>query len=293
MSRLILSVIIATRHRKQQLVRCLDSLCGQNYPREKWELIVVHDGEDRESEDCAASYRDLLPLRSLVQPQAGPGIARNTGAAAALGEYLIFTMMTIACFPPDWLHRYDASFRANTGCLIAGGAINWLPANPYSQQALKNDQGSPVAASQFVHKKAPAGYRQQLWSAYGRRLFLEVEGLLANVWRKIAISAPGGWGDGGQNCLRSQHCRFSCPRTKSEILHPPGSIFAMDKAPFCFIGRKPSGVNKLCSAPAFMSRSCRMLRQARVWLLILLSQAAHTLGFHYRVSGILADRVRS
>jgi glycosyltransferase involved in cell wall biosynthesis len=128
----VLSVIIATRRRKRQLSRCLDSLTGQAYPRERWEVIIVHDGEDPESENTAASYRDRIPLRSFRQPYAGCGIARNTGAVEALGQYLIFTDDD-CLLPPDWLCRYEACFRANAGCLIAGASNNWLPSMRYEK----------------------------------------------------------------------------------------------------------------------------------------------------------------
>ena len=127
-----LSVIIATRQRKRQLSRCLESLAGQTYPREQWELIVVHDGDDRESENVVASFQTGLSIRSLQRPHAGCGIARNAGAAEALGEYLIFTDDD-CLFPPEWLSRYDACFRQNPACVIAGTSRNWLSSNPYSQ----------------------------------------------------------------------------------------------------------------------------------------------------------------
>jgi glycosyltransferase involved in cell wall biosynthesis len=132
MSELVLSVVLATRNRKQQLARCLDSLAGQTHPRERWEVIVVHDGDASESDDPEQCFRDRFSLRSLSRPHAGCGIARNTGAAEARGMFLIFTDDD-CLFPPDWLSRYEHCFRANPDCVIAGAAINSLPSNPYSQ----------------------------------------------------------------------------------------------------------------------------------------------------------------
>ena len=71
--------------------RCPDSLTGQTYARERWEVIIVQAGEDQESENVAGSFRRRLSIRGFRRPHAGCGIARNAGAAEALGEYVIFT----------------------------------------------------------------------------------------------------------------------------------------------------------------------------------------------------------
>jgi glycosyltransferase involved in cell wall biosynthesis len=147
-----LSVIIATRQRKRQLRLCLDSLTGQTYPRGRWEVIVVQDGEDRESADVVVSFQTRLSIRTFQQPHAGCGIARNTGAAEALGKYLIFTDDD-CLFPADWLSRYDVCFRKNADSMIAGAAVNRLQSNPYSQATqamtdflLQYSNSSPEAA---------------------------------------------------------------------------------------------------------------------------------------------------
>lgn len=128
----VLSVIIATRRRPRQLTRCLDSLAGQDLPPQRWEVIVVYDGEDPPSDDAAACHPNRIAVRRLKQPYAGCGIARNSGAAEARGQYLIFTDDD-CLFPSDWLRRHEACFVANPGCMIAGASVNWLSSNPYSQ----------------------------------------------------------------------------------------------------------------------------------------------------------------
>lgn len=285
MSRLVLSVIIATRHRKQQLIRCLDSLCGQDYPREKWELIVVHDGEDRESENCAAAYRDQLPLRSLVQPQAGPGIARNSGAAEALGEYLIFTDDD-CLFPPDWLGRYDASFHANTGCLIAGAAINWLPSNPYSQ-------ATETIRDRLLQHLNSSTEKPQL--AIGNNIGVPAEGFLKlkGYWRTFAEDRDfsARWLDDGRRIVYDPsivvfHAHELNLRSfiRQHFRHGHGALL--------FYRSQAERGQQALQRPGFYISLLLYAPSARIWLLILLSQAAHTLGF---MSGFLniGRRVRS
>jgi glycosyltransferase involved in cell wall biosynthesis len=126
------SVIIPTRDRPQQLAVCLESLAEQNYPRERFEVIVVDDASELSLDPVVAVFRERLTLTLLKQSRsAGPSVARNQGAACATGEYLAFT--DDDCSPAsDWLQRLATRFAATPGHLIGGRVINALTENPYS-----------------------------------------------------------------------------------------------------------------------------------------------------------------
>lgn len=80
-----ISLIIPTYNRHAYLRACLDSVFAQT--RAPDEVIVVDDGStDGTVEMLAAEPR----VRLLQQANAGPGAARNLGAAAATGTYLAF-----------------------------------------------------------------------------------------------------------------------------------------------------------------------------------------------------------
>lgn len=85
-----LSVIIPSYNRSASLRLALASLCGQDYPPDRVEVVVVLDGG---SDDSAAMLRGAdWPFRLRVVEQANQGIsaARNTGAAHATGQVLVF-----------------------------------------------------------------------------------------------------------------------------------------------------------------------------------------------------------
>lgn len=280
-----LSVIIATRQRKRQLSRCLDSLTGQTYPRERWELIIVHDGEDQESENVVVSFQTRLPIRSLRRPHAGCGIARNTGAAEALGEYLIFTDDD-GLVPPDWLSLYDVCFRQNPACMVAGPSLNSLPSNPYSRatQAITdfllhdsnsspenprlapgNNMGVPAGDFLELHGFSSRYYRTAAedrdfcarWIAAGRRILYDQSIVVFHAHEltlRTFIRQHYNYGYGSFQFHRSQAERQQ-------------RAFRIERAGFY--------ISLLLSA-----------RSARVsFLLLLLSQMVHTMGF---VSGYLS-----
>src|SRR5260370_38380762 len=86
-----ISVIISTRNRKERLRRCLSSLTAQGYPRDRWELIVVEDGDQEPVDEVMLCLQDRLPLRWFRVSHAGCGGAKNAGASQARGHYLVFT----------------------------------------------------------------------------------------------------------------------------------------------------------------------------------------------------------
>lgn len=125
------SVIIPTYRRPRQLAACLQSFTRLDYSRDCFEVIVVVDGSEMPPEATIAAFRDQLDVTLLWQPNAGPAVARNTGAAQAKGQFLAFT--DDDCRPaPDWLKSLAVCFAKDPDCLIGGRTINALPDNPYS-----------------------------------------------------------------------------------------------------------------------------------------------------------------
>ena len=125
------SIVVPSYNRPGPLAVCLESLARLDYPRDRFEVIVVDDGGELGLEAVVAALCDRLALILLRQANAGPGIARNTGAAHARGQFLAFIdddCMAAA----DWLRVLAARCRATPNRAIGGRTINALPANPYS-----------------------------------------------------------------------------------------------------------------------------------------------------------------
>jgi len=83
------SVIIPTYQRAGILAETLDALGRQTTL--DFEVIVVSDGSDPETSALAETYQAAYPLRWIFNPQnQGQASARNTGAAAAESDLLLF-----------------------------------------------------------------------------------------------------------------------------------------------------------------------------------------------------------
>jgi GT2 family glycosyltransferase len=125
------SVVVPTRQRPEQLMRCLDALARLDYPRDRLEVIVVDDGGGASLESLLAPLRDRLQLKLVPQEHAGPAAARNAGAAHARGSLLAFT--DDDCLPDRlWLRELATRHVEHPGRILGGRTVNALTGNRYS-----------------------------------------------------------------------------------------------------------------------------------------------------------------
>lgn len=89
-----ISIILPTYTPGSYIYECVNSLCTQSFPLDKFELIVILNGE-------LDGYRDLLTdiyrkkpdkfqMSVIETEKAGVSGARNIGIEKAIGEYLFF-----------------------------------------------------------------------------------------------------------------------------------------------------------------------------------------------------------
>lgn len=98
------SVIIPTFNRVARVVHAIDSVLGQTYAVEAYEVIVVDDGSsDRTAEVLSARYGSRIRL--LQQPNQGPSAARNRGIDAARYELIAFLDSDDCWFPNKLLQQ--------------------------------------------------------------------------------------------------------------------------------------------------------------------------------------------
>lgn len=125
------SIVVPTYNRPDRLVLCLQALAHLNYPRERFEVIVVDDGSPEPIVRHSLSFRDRLDLRLVRQDRAGPAAARNTGARIAKFEHLAFT--DDDCTPdPGWLGAFARALADTPDAMAGGRTINVLGNNIYA-----------------------------------------------------------------------------------------------------------------------------------------------------------------
>ncbi len=122
------SIIIPTYGRPRQLASSLQSLARLDYPRDRFEVVVVDDGSEPLPENLIRDFRDQFDLVLLTQSHQGPATARNAGAARAKGQFLAFT--DDDCEPDSqWLNNLASTFTEKPDAAVGGRTLNALHDN--------------------------------------------------------------------------------------------------------------------------------------------------------------------
>jgi glycosyltransferase involved in cell wall biosynthesis len=117
------SIVIPTYNRPRKLAQCLDSVLRLDWPAGRLEIIVVDDGS-------APPMQHLHPrVQILRQANRGPAAARNTGARAAQGRWLVF--LDDDCrVEPSWLRRLAEAW--TPGEALAARTYNLVPQSRFA-----------------------------------------------------------------------------------------------------------------------------------------------------------------
>jgi glycosyltransferase involved in cell wall biosynthesis len=125
------SVVVPTFNRLEALTACVQAIVRQDYPRNRFEVIIVDDGSLMPVTTSGREPQHDVPIRVLRQANAGPASARNLGAQHARGDLLAFT--DDDCIPtPHWLRELAQAFHNVPGKLVGGRTVNALVNNLYS-----------------------------------------------------------------------------------------------------------------------------------------------------------------
>jgi len=159
------TVVVPLYNDAETIEQCLDGLLAQDIAPEL-KLVVVNDGSTDDGARRVARY----PAVELIErPNGGPGAARNTGAAAAVGDFLLFQDAD-AVAPPNWarcmLEALDAP-----GVVAATGAINNASGNLLSRlvQVEIEERYAKLSKARFVDFFATVavGFRRDYFRSLG------------------------------------------------------------------------------------------------------------------------------
>jgi glycosyltransferase involved in cell wall biosynthesis len=145
-----ISVVVPTFNRVHILPRLLAALEEQNFPSDRYEILIVDDGSSDGTWDYLSSLDNSL-IRAFNRGHGGASRARNLGAANAQGEILAFT--DDDCIPaPNWLRAISESRNqcgANTAFL--GHTYNKDPASRFVHSVYKDFE--PVTCNFAVPRR--------------------------------------------------------------------------------------------------------------------------------------------
>jgi GT2 family glycosyltransferase len=140
------SVIIPHLNTPDALARCLASVAAQRLESGDCEIIVVDNGSSVPLDTVRAAFPGVL---FLAEAAAGPGPARNHGAAVAIADVLAFI---------------DADCRADAGWLQAAvDAVEADPARTIAGGDIRIDYADPARPTPIEAYEAVYAFNQQTY----------------------------------------------------------------------------------------------------------------------------------
>lgn len=124
----LISVIIPAKNEAANIGRCLDSLHGIDFPADRFEVLVIDNGSDDQTERIVANMG--VSVYSL--PDACISAVRNLGALKARGEVLAF-IDADCTVDRDWLLNAQKYF--DNRDVVCFGSAPDIPAEPTWVQA--------------------------------------------------------------------------------------------------------------------------------------------------------------
>ena len=113
------SVIIPFLNDTERLKTCLMALEAQEYPKHRYEVVLIDNGSEESLDDLHA-YSANIRLTRETKP--GSYAARNKGISLTQGDIIAFT--DADCIPTsNWLKNGTASLLQTPGCGLVGGKI--------------------------------------------------------------------------------------------------------------------------------------------------------------------------
>lgn len=119
---MLLSLVICTRNRAEQLRRTLRTAEKLEAPGEPWELLIIDNGSTDHTARVVEDFADRLPIRRIIEREPGLSNARNRGVQEARGRYICWTDDDVL-LDRGWLAAYADAFRRHPEASFFGGRV--------------------------------------------------------------------------------------------------------------------------------------------------------------------------
>jgi GT2 family glycosyltransferase/peptidoglycan/xylan/chitin deacetylase (PgdA/CDA1 family) len=143
------SIVIPTYQRREIVTRSVAALNDQTF--RDFEVVIVDDGSSDGTAEALRALEVNFPLTVISRPNEGASVARNVGAAAASGEYLVFLDDDMEA-DPEMLAEQDRSLREG-----ADMVLGHLPLHPDSPDNLLSQGVGRWAEKRRVRLEGIAG----------------------------------------------------------------------------------------------------------------------------------------
>lgn len=127
-----ISIIIPTRNEEKYISSCLTSLVNQDYPKEKFEVIVIDGLSQDKTVEIVGTYKDKINIRIVNNPKVKQVFSFNCGIKLSKGDYFVI-LSGHSSVPDNFLRKsvstYHQIAQTNSKLAAIGGRLHLLSDN--------------------------------------------------------------------------------------------------------------------------------------------------------------------
>jgi glycosyltransferase involved in cell wall biosynthesis len=207
------SLIVPLRDEERYVERCLNSLLENNYPAEKYEIILV-DGmsEDKTPEILAEFAAKKSGIRILQNPRQITSFGLNIGLRHAKGTYVFFILAHVV-YAPDYLSTAIALL--NSGIADGVGA-------PFRTATDTPLRSAIFAATDCYFGNGGSRHYRLNYEGFANTIF-------SGAYKRECIERVGGY---DEECIRVQDMELNY-----RIIEGGGRLYITPKLNLCYYPR--------------------------------------------------------
>lgn len=115
------SIVVVTKNEEKHIRDCITSLMRLDYPKEKYEIIVVDGASTDKTREIVKEY----PIKLIIDKKGGLANSRNIGIKTAKGDYIASTDADCVV-KEDWLKNLVKSIQEAPEDVVAVGGPNLI-----------------------------------------------------------------------------------------------------------------------------------------------------------------------
>ena len=181
------SFVLPCYNAERYIAECLDSIYAQDLPEDDFEVICVNDCSTDKTRDIIREFAETHPNLTLIDHEQNltVGGARNTGMAAARGEYIWFVDSDDLLQPDSLGSAYRNAKDRDVDILWFNYRLVYSDLRPYGDRMTFTDS-MVLDGQQFVLQYFPGRFSEfcVVWRSLMRTGFLKEKGLLFPKMRK-------------------------------------------------------------------------------------------------------------